>query len=66
MTTHVNKQLTNDQLAELRQRGLINYDENAFFAGDLLIAENPVTSSRRVVGEAAILSENSNKRVLKG
>ena len=61
-----NVSLTNEQLANLRARGLITNTEVAFFAGDLLIAENPVTSERRVVGEAKIISENSNKRVLKG
>ena len=58
--------LTNSQMAELRQRGLIESTEVAFLAGDLLIAENPVTTERRVVGESKLLSESTNKRVLKG
>ena len=64
--THTNITLTDRQLVELRDRGLISSAEIAFVAGDLLIAENPVTSERRVVGETKLLSESSNKRVLKG
>jgi len=58
--------LTNQQLVELRQQGLIEGSEIAFIAGDLLIAENPVSSERRVVGKSSLLVESSNKRVLKG
>ena len=62
----LHKPLTNLQLEELRSRGLISSSEIAFLAGDLLIAENPVTSTKRVVGESKILTETSNSRVLKG
>lgn len=65
MSIH-NKQLTSGQLATLRDQGLIEHSEIAFIAGDLLIAENPVSSTRRVVGDAKLLTEASNKRVLKG
>jgi hypothetical protein len=58
--------LTPSQLATLRQRGIIENTEHAFVAGDLLVAENPVTSERRIVGEASLITESSNKRVLKG
>ncbi len=64
--TQMNVPLTNNQLSELRQRGLLKNSEVAFLAGDLLIAEDPVTSERRIVGEAKLLAENTNKRVLKG
>tara|TARA_B100000131_G_scaffold102069_1_gene99056 strand:+ start:7161 stop:7358 length:198 start_codon:yes stop_codon:yes gene_type:complete len=64
--SQINVVLTNSQLAELRQRGLLKDSEVAFLAGDLVIAENPVTSERRIVGEAKLLAENANKRVLKG
>ena len=50
----------------LRQKGLIENNEHAFIAGDLLVAENPITSNRRIVGEASLITESSNKRVLKG
>ena len=62
----LNIQLTNTQLAGLRDKGLIERSEIAFIAGDLLIAENPVTTERRVIGDASLLTEASNKRVLKG
>ena len=64
--SQTNTMLTHEQLSELRNRGLIGLKEVAFIAGDLLIAENPVTSVRRVVGESKLLVEASNKRVLKG
>jgi hypothetical protein len=57
--------LTKQQLADLREKGLLAENEFAFIAGDLIVAENPVTDTRRVVGEAKILSESS-KRLLKG
>lgn len=60
------EQLTSEQLAELRQKNLIEAGEVAFIAGDLLIAENPVTSTRRVVGNTTMLAEASTRRILKG
>jgi len=54
------------QLVGLRDNGLITKEEVAFITGDLLIAENSITSSRRVVGNATLLAEVSNKRVLRG
>lgn len=65
MTTY-RETLTDNQQAELRTRGLITSQEVAFVSGDLLIAENVVSSDRRVVGESSLLVESSNKRVLKG
>ena len=62
----LHRPLTSAQLEELRTRGLISNSEIAFLAGDLLIAENPVTSTKRVVGESKMLTETSNSRVLKG
>jgi hypothetical protein len=62
----MNATLSNDQLIDLRNRGLIESAEIAFIAGDLLIAENPVTSEKRVVGAARLLTESSNRRILKG
>jgi len=64
--SQLNVPLTNEQLVELRNRGLISTTEVAFIAGDLLIAENPVTSDRRIIGETKLLTETSNRRVLKG
>ena len=66
MTTQMRQALSEVQLSNLRQRGLITSTEIAFFAGDLLIAENPVTSEKRVVGQSSLIVENQNRRVLKG
>ena len=63
--TQSRESLTNQQLTDLRLRGLISDQEFAFIAGDLLVAENVTTNEKRVVGEANILTE-SNKRILKG
>ncbi len=60
-----NTQLNENEIRDLRQRGLINAEEFAFKAGDLIIAENPVTGEKRVVGQTSMLSE-STRRVLKG
>ena len=58
--------LTHKQLVVLREQGVITEDEIAFITGDLLIAENPVTLARRHAGKASLITEASNKRVLKG
>ena len=65
MTTY-RETLTDQQQSELRTRGLITSQEVAFVSGDLLIAENVVSSDRRVVGDSTLLVESNNKRVLKG
>ena len=41
-------------------------NEIAYRAGDLVVAENPVTGDKRVLGQAATVLTESNKRVLKG
>ena len=66
MTETPRSPLTYSQLAILREQGIITKDEIAFIMGDLLIAENPVTKRRRHAGEASLITESSNKRVLKG
>jgi len=66
MTESQRLQLTYSQLAILREQGVIAKDEIAFIAGDMLIAENPVTKRRRNAGDASLITESSNKRVLKG
>ncbi len=60
-----NKQLTTDETQSLRSSHLLSENEYAYRAGDLIVAENPVTGEKRIVGKASLLSEN-NKRVLKG
>jgi hypothetical protein len=64
--TQLREMLTSQQLANLRERGLISEQEFAYIAGDLLVAENVTSNEKRVVGESNILSESKNKRLLKG
>ena len=61
-----NESLNEAQLNDLRTRGLLNEGEFAYRAGDLVVAENPVTGEKRVLGQAASLISESNKRVLRG
>ena len=53
------------QLAELRTNKTIQPDEYAYIAGDLVVAENATTGSKRVIGNISLLTE-SGKRILKG
>ena len=53
-----------EQTRKLRESGLLMSDEVAFLSGDLLVAENVVTKSRRVLGDSDLLNES--KRLLKG
>ena len=64
--TQRREMLTSQQLANLRERGLISEQEFAYIAGDLLVAENVTSNEKRVVGESNILSESNSKRLLKG
>ena len=59
------RQLSIDQIKDLRDRGMITYGEIAFVAGDLLVAENVTTQEKRIIGETKLLNE-STRRVLKG
>jgi hypothetical protein len=62
-----NKQILRpDQLDDLRKQSLISDDEYAYVAGDLVVAENVKTSNKRVLGKAAELLVESQKRILKG
>ena len=58
--------LNEQQQIDLRKKGLLEAEEFAFLAGDLIVAENPVSNTRRIVGDVKMLSESSNKRVLRG
>ena len=60
-----NEQLKLNETQYLRDHKLIRETEYAYRAGDLIIAEDPVTGEKRVVGQTGILTE-SNRRVLKG
>ena len=60
-----NQSLTPEEVESLRSSMLIHETEFAYRAGDLLIAENPISGEKRVIGKTDLLTE-SNKRVLKG
>lgn len=60
-----NKQLTSDETLHLRTNNLLSENEYAYRAGDLIVAENPVSGEKRIVGKVSLLTEN-NKRVLRG
>jgi hypothetical protein len=57
--------LSATELKNLRENNLLTNDEFAYRAGDLLIAENPTTGEKRVIGQADLIVE-TNKRILKG
>ena len=61
-----NTAISNNQIEDLRSRGLLKEEEVAFKTGDLVIAENPITGEKRVLGKTAVVLSESNKRVLKG
>lgn len=62
--------LTNEQIQALRVDGHITEQEVAFVEGDLVIAKDVVTESKRIIGKTAelnVVSESADKRrVLKG
>ena len=58
------KQVTNNDLAKLRQQGLIENNEVALLVGDVIVAENVITKQRRVLELGTVLLE-SNRRVLR-
>lgn len=58
--------LREDQLSGLREKGILSEKEIAYKAGDLVIAENPVSGEKRVLGKVTSLLVESNKRILKG
>ena len=60
-----NQSLTPKETNNLRDRNLIYENEFAYKAGDLIVAENPVTGEKRVIGKIALITE-TNKRVLRG
>ncbi len=58
--------LSAQQMNALRESNQISRDEYAYVAGDLLVAENVKTSEKRVLGQAADMLTEGQKRVLKG
>ena len=56
------KYLPDEKQQQLRLQGLLGQDEVALRIGDVLLAENVITSSRRRLQEPT----NEGRRVLKG
>ena len=62
----MSKYLSEDFQKSLRQQGVIGENEVVAKQGDIYVAINVITSTRRVLSlDQAVLNENS-KRVLKG
>jgi hypothetical protein len=55
-----------EQIVSLRESGLLKESEYAYIAGDLVIAEDVTSSSKRVLGKAIELLNEGKKRVLLG
>jgi|TARA_Y100000034_G_C6850495_1_gene385817 hypothetical protein len=55
-----------NQIASLRESGVLKEKEYAFLAGDLVIAEDVETSNKRVLGKASELLHEGKKRILLG
>ena len=60
------KALSENEIKILRENGLINKQEIAVRAGDLILAENVLTRARRVIDEAGSVLNESKRRLLKG
>jgi hypothetical protein len=59
--------LTDIEQSTLRQRGVIGKNEVAKRIGDLLIAEDVTTGTRRVIDQTTVLAEvTPSRQVLKG
>jgi len=59
--------LNEDIIALLRSGGYISKDEIAYKKGDLLIAENVISSEKRVLDNVpSTVVEANSKRILKG
>jgi|TARA_Y100000034_G_scaffold78623_1_gene94488 hypothetical protein len=58
--------LSNEKLETLREQNIINEQEVVYKVGDLFVAENILTGSKRQLNIESVLSEGSNKRILKG
>ena len=60
------QELNEQQLDTLRVAGIISANEIAYKSGDLIVAEDVVSKTRRVLEGAHNIIAESNKRILKG
>ena len=59
------KQVSEADLTQLRQKGLLKAHEIALIVGDVTLAENVLTKERRILDTGNLLLE-STKKILKG
>ena len=64
MTSGVEKPLSNADLKKLRQAGVLQGEEVALLVGDVVVAENVVNKTRRILEVGNLLLE-STRRVLR-
>ena len=62
----MNNTVSTEQLVALRNQGIIMEDEIAIIEGDILLAKNVLTESKRIVGKADSIINENKRRVLKG
>ena len=58
--------LPSEEIRRLRSEGVLTESEIAVVAGDLLIAVDVVSQSRRVIQNESIVESKGSKRLLKG
>jgi hypothetical protein len=59
--------LSSQNINFLREREIITTTETAYWAGDILVAENVITGEKRVLHEgASLLKESNSPTLLKG
>ena len=57
--------LTDAEQVSLRSRGVLQTEEVAVRAGDLLVAVNTLTGIRRAITTENVVTESSQRRILK-
>jgi hypothetical protein len=58
-------ELSVDEIKRLRELGLLQANETAFRSGDLIVAQNVINSSKRIL-EGVDTTMLESKRLLKG
>ena len=58
--------LSDHEQQHLREQRIISKHEIVYRVGDLYVAENVLNGEKRQIQVGTLLSENNNKRVLKG
>jgi len=61
----IEKILADSEIKNLRDKGILQECEVAIQVGDIVVAENVLTKSRRVLDSSLVISE-STRKILKG